>query len=44
MNIFPYILAALDIGAAVVYTLQGDYWRAGYWLSAAFLTYSTTRI
>jgi len=44
MNIFPYILAALDIGAAAVYLIQGDYWRACYWISAAFLTYSTTRI
>jgi len=42
-HIFPYTLAILDVCACVWYAVSGDYWRAGYWLSAGFLTFSTTK-
>jgi hypothetical protein len=42
-HLFPYLLAVLDICACVFYCFQGDLWRAGYWLAAGFLTFSTTR-
>lgn len=42
-HIFPYCLSVLDIVAALVYLYHKDYNRAIYWLSAASLTFSTTR-
>ena len=41
MYIFPIVLAALDIGAAIVYAYNKDYARMMYWLSAASITIST---
>ena len=38
-KIFPIILITLDIGAAVVYLCHGDNLKAGYWLSAASISY-----
>ena len=40
--IFPTILIALDIGAAVVYAACGHYKKAVYWCSAATLTACVT--
>ena len=36
--VFPTILIALDIGAAVVYAAFGHYKKAVYWRAAATLT------
>lgn len=41
---FPILLTVLDVMACLTYACARDGWRAGYWLAAAFLTYSTTRI
>jgi hypothetical protein len=41
-RIFPTILIALDIAAAVVYFAAGDYKRGIYWIAAAVLTASVT--
>lgn len=41
-DIFPAMLMLLDIGAALVYALTGDYRRAVYWLAAATLTACVT--
>jgi len=40
-HVFPVILIILDLSASVVYFWQRDYARAGYWLSAGFITFST---
>ena len=40
--IFPTILIALDVGAAVVYAVGGDWKRTIYWLAAATLTATVT--
>lgn len=37
-QIFPVILIALDIGAAIMFAVDGDVRRALYWLFAAGLT------
>ena len=39
--IIPTILIILDIGSAIVYAFEGDKGRVLYWISAAFITYST---
>jgi len=41
-KIFPTILIALDVLAAVVYGCIGDIRHAVYWFSAAVLTASVT--
>ena len=41
-KIFPIILMALDIGAAVVYGFGGDWRHVIYWAAAATLTASIT--
>ena len=43
-HLFPYALTVLDLCGAATYALRGDGWRAVYWVAAALLTYSTTRI
>ena len=40
--VFPTILIALDIGAAVVYAACGHYIKAVYWCAAATLTACVT--
>lgn len=37
-TLFPAALIVLDLGAAVVYGLEGDWRRCLYWLFAAGLT------
>ena len=40
--LFPSLLILLDLGAALVYAMDGD-WRKGvYWLAAAVLTVVVT--
>ena len=40
--IFPTLLIALDVGAAVVYAIGGDWKKAIYWFAAATLTATVT--
>lgn len=40
--IFPLILIAFDIGAAVVYFLNHDYKKCVYWIAAAVLNAAVT--
>jgi hypothetical protein len=40
--IFPTLLILLDIGAAVVWAVEGDWRRFVYWLAAAILTATVT--
>lgn len=40
--IFPLLLILLDMGAAIVYTIQKDYKKAVYWLAAAVLNITVT--
>ena len=40
--IFPLLLIVLDVGAAVVYTLNKDYKIATYWIAAAVLNICVT--
>lgn len=40
--IFPTVLIALDVGAAIVYAACGDFKRAVYWFAAATLTATVT--
>ena len=40
--IFPTVLIALDLGAAIMYFVAGDYRRTIYWVSAAVLTATVT--
>ena len=40
--IFPTVLIALDIGAAIVYAVGGDLKLAVYWFAAATLTATVT--
>ena len=42
VRIFPTILIALDVAAAVVYGLHGDWRHFIYWVSAATLTATVT--
>jgi hypothetical protein len=39
--VFGMVIADIIIGLA--YGLKSELWRAGYWLAAAYLSYSTTR-
>ena len=41
-QIFPTILIALDVAAALTYAAGGDWRRAIYWLAAAVLTTTVT--
>jgi len=41
-QLFPAVLIALDIGAAVVYGVEGDWRRTIYWTAAAVLTVVVT--
>jgi len=41
VKLFPTILIILDIGAAIVYLLYGEYGKALYWASAGLITFST---
>ncbi len=41
-KIFPTILIALDIGAAVVYGIAGDWRKVVYWIAAAVLNAAVT--
>lgn len=40
--IFPIILIALDIGAAVMCAVNKDWKKAVYWIAAAILTVTVT--
>lgn len=40
--IFPIVLIALDIGAAIVYAAQKDIRMATYWLAATVLNITVT--
>lgn len=40
----PYVCTALNAVAGIIYLCAGDKPRAAYWLSAAVLTFSTTRM
>lgn len=40
--IFPCVLIALDLFAAVVYAVAKDYKKAVYWLAAAVLNITVT--
>lgn len=40
--IFPTLLIALDVAAALVYAAHGDWRRLIYWLAAATLTATVT--
>lgn len=41
-NGFTYLMAALDVVAAVAYGIQGDWPRTIYWLLGAFMVVTTT--
>ncbi len=41
-KVFPSVLIALDVAAAVVYAACGDWRRFIYWLAAAVLTATVT--
>ena len=41
-HVFPALLIVLDVGAAVVYGLEGDWRRTIYWTAAAVLTVVVT--
>ena len=41
-KIFPTILIALDLGAAVVYGISGDWRKVVYWTAAAVLNAAVT--
>ena len=41
-KIFPTILIALDLGAAVVYGISGDWRKVVYWVAAAVLNAAVT--
>ena len=41
-KIFPTVLMVLDIGAAIVNAIAGDWRRAIYWIAAAVLTACVT--
>lgn len=40
--IFPLILIVLDIGAAVMYGISGEWKKVIYWLAAAVLNAAVT--
>lgn len=41
-QLFPTVLALLDVGAAAVYAADGNWRKVIYWLAAATLTASVT--
>jgi hypothetical protein len=41
-KVFPTILIALDIAAALVYACKGDWRKIIYWTAAAVLTFVVT--
>ena len=41
-KIFPTLLIALDLGAAVVYGISGDWRKVVYWTAAAVLNAAVT--
>jgi len=41
-KLFPSVLIALDVAAAAVYALHGDWRRLVYWIAAAVLTATVT--
>lgn len=41
-KVFPSVLIALDVAAALVYVAHGDWRRLIYWLAAATLTATVT--
>ena len=41
-KIFPCVLIALDLGAAVVYGISGDWRKVVYWIAAAALNAAVT--
>ncbi len=41
-KVFPSVLIALDVAAALVYAAHGDWRRLIYWLAAATLTATVT--
>ena len=41
-KVFPSVLIALDVAAAVVYAACGDWRRFIYWIAAATLTATVT--
>lgn len=41
-KVFPSVLIALDVAAALVYATHGDWRRLVYWLAAATLTATVT--
>ena len=40
--LFPCILIALDLGASVVYGIDGDWRKVIYWIAAAILNVTVT--
>jgi uncharacterized membrane protein len=44
IHILPIILIVIDILASIVYLINKDYARTGYWLMAAGLTFFTLLI
>ncbi len=40
--IFPCLMMALDIGAAIVYGINGDFKKVVYWIAAAVLNAAVT--
>jgi uncharacterized membrane protein len=40
--VFPIILIALDVGAAIVYATQSDWKMMTYWIAAAVLNVCVT--
>ena len=41
-KVFPSVLIALDLAAALVYAAHGDWRRLVYWTAAAVLTATVT--
>jgi hypothetical protein len=41
-QIFPTILMALDLCAAIPYFADGNWRKGAYWMAAALLTYTVT--
>jgi hypothetical protein len=39
-NLFPFIMAALSVAAAIVYALNKDWVRVIYWTAATAITLS----
>lgn len=42
VQIFPTVLIALDVGAAIIYAADADLRRTIYWFAAAVLTACVT--